>query len=134
MINKTSLPCVPSSDHQENWQIRWNPPLFIFLAYADSLKWSQWFGIFLFEIVFSSHFLNIPTQFFIFLLLLGYQSLSGASKFQTQMTNLTYWDYESIIEKAWTVNSDVGSNPCFITCKLCDLEMLPDLPDLYFHS
>lgn len=68
-----------------------------------------------FEIFFSSHFLNIPTQIFIFQLLLGYQPLSGASNFQTQTTNWTNWNYGSVVEKAWSVNSDVGSNPCSIT-------------------
>lgn len=96
----------------------------------DSPIWSQWFGFYL-RSFFSSHFLNIPTQFFIFLSLLGYQALLGF-----QLPNQDH-KFDKLMEeqqkrhRLWT-QTDTGSNPCSITCKSCDLSMLPDLPESLF--
>lgn len=63
-------------------------------------------GFFFFEISFFSHFLNILTQFLMFLPFSGYQSLSGVSSFQTKTTESTNQNDRGGAEKSWAVNSD----------------------------
>lgn len=91
-------PGLPSSNHQaelaqEMKRTSLHRP---FLGWFSNMEPMIW--VFL-KIFFPSHFLNIPTQFFTFLLLPGYQSLSGASNFLTQTTNLTNWNDGSAAEK-----------------------------------
>lgn len=140
VISTTSLPIVPSRCHPAGT----TKPTSL-LCPCPGLGfpiWSQGFG-FSFEIFFSSHFLNIPTRF-PFRPFLGYQSLSRASNFQAKTTNLMNWNYGSAAEKAQAVKSDRETwfqifvqimwlqITCDITCKSCDVGMLPDLPGLLF--
>lgn len=81
--------------------------------------------------LFSSNFLNIPTQFFIFQFLLGYQPLSGASNFQTQTTNLTNWKCSGKVMSC-ELRCGFKSLLHHSTCKPCDLEMLPEFPEPLF--